>query len=66
MAEDKGVPSARTLMRRLAYAAVSSALAAVLLVTFGKGPIAAWNTLPYWCSVALVFVVALVIYGKVD
>jgi membrane protein YdbS with pleckstrin-like domain len=66
VAERKSAGSARTLTRRLAYAAASSALAAVLLLTFGKGSIAAWNTLPYWSSVALVFVVALAIYGKVD
>jgi hypothetical protein len=55
-------PSSPSLLRRVAYASASALGMAVVLSMFGK-TVESWV---FWLFVGLAFVIALVIYQKVD
>jgi len=53
------------LARRIGSAAIAAGVAGIFFGVFGAG-VVSWGSPMYWVFLALIFVVALMTYGKID
>jgi hypothetical protein len=60
-----GEPARSKWQARIGSALISTAVAAAFFGFFGSG-VMAWNVPTYWALLAMVFIVALILHGKVD